>query len=181
MNRCSALPESRTHSILRCMNVKYSLDEVFEIAIKIEENGAAFYRRAAELQTDPEFVGVLKDLAGMEDDHKATFENMRKSANTEKTVDNAFDPYLESVTYLQSTADAHGGEGSVSLRASLTGDESLQDILRTAVGLEKDSIIFYLGIKDCVTGEDSLNKVDAIIAEEKSHLTTLATLQRKLA
>ncbi len=162
------------------MSVKYNLDEIFEIAIRIEENGAAFYNKASSLQADPKTAGILQDLAGMEDDHKATFQNMRSAANTESTVDSEFDPYLESVTYLHTAADAHGGEGSVSVTASLTGDESLKDILQTAVGLEKDSIVFYLGIRNNVANKADVEKIDEIISEEKDHLTTLASLRKRL-
>ena len=48
--------------------------------------------------------------------------------------------------YLAAMADTMGGEGSPSVADSLTGDETLEEILRTAVGLEKDSILFYLRI-----------------------------------
>lgn len=35
------------------MMYNFNAAEVFKVAIRIEENGAKFYRRAAELQTDP--------------------------------------------------------------------------------------------------------------------------------
>ena len=34
------------------MSYEYNAEEVFEMAIQIEANGAKFYRRAAELQKD---------------------------------------------------------------------------------------------------------------------------------
>ncbi|MFW6151540.1 MAG: ferritin-like domain-containing protein [Verrucomicrobiota bacterium] len=163
------------------MNAKYNIDEIFEIAIKIEENGAAFYRKAASLQEDDETAGVLRDLAGMEEDHKANFQNMRAAANTEATVETEFDPYLESLTYLNATADAHGGEGSVSQTAALTGNESLEDILQTGIGLEKESILFYMGIRDNMAAGTDIGKLNEIISEEKNHLATLAALRKKLA
>jgi len=56
----------------------------------------------------------------------------------------------------------------------------MEDILRIAIGLEGKSIMFYLGIKDMVPEKLGSTKVDAIIAEEKSHIVVLAAELRKL-
>ena len=55
----------------------------------------------------------------------------------------------------------------------LTGQESLPDILRTAIGLEKDPIVFYLGIKRAVAGKKGRERVEAIITEEMGHIVLL--------
>ena len=55
----------------------FDVEEVIEIACQIERNGAAFYRRAAELVDSQESKAFLVQLAEMEDNHEITFENMR--------------------------------------------------------------------------------------------------------
>ena len=45
-------------------------------------------------------------------------------------------------------------------------------MLRTAIGLEKDSIVFYAGIGQAVPG-DGKARIDAIFREELSHITPL--------
>ena len=55
----------------------------------------------------------------------------------------------------------------------LTGRESLEEILQTAIGLEKDSITFYLGIREMVPEKLGKDKVDRIIKEEMSHVVML--------
>mgnify|MGYP001812453018 FL=1 len=52
-------------------------DEMFQMATKIEENGARFYHRAAELQSDPQNREMLEKLGTMENLHKQTFEKIR--------------------------------------------------------------------------------------------------------
>ena len=77
-------------------------------------------------------------------------------------------------------ADTLGGEGSPTVADALTGKETLEDILRTALGLEKDSILFYLGVKDMVPPNYGQEKIDEIIREEKRHVAQLAGLLRKV-
>ena len=47
----------------------FNAEEIFKIAMRIEENGAAFYRKAADLQADAENKKLLLQLAVMEDGH----------------------------------------------------------------------------------------------------------------
>ena len=70
-------------------------------------------------------------------------------------------------------ADSHGGEGDPKAADKLSGDESLADILKIAIGLEKESILFYLGLRDMVPERLGQDKVDAIVKEERSHVATL--------
>ena len=77
-------------------------------------------------------------------------------------------------------ADTMGGEGSPSVADSLTGDETLEEILRIAVGLEKDSILFYLGLKDMITQQSGKDRIGEIIKEERRHVFQLSNLVEKL-
>jgi len=163
------------------MAIRFNADEVFEMAEKIEVNGAAFYRRAAALHAqDKESVAFLTRLAEMEDEHRATFAAMRAELPERLREETAFDPYLEAGLYLNAMADSHGGEGTPAAADSLTGKESMTDVLRIAIGLEEKSIVFYLGIQDMVPEKLGKDKIGRIIAEEKSHMVTLAGELKKV-
>jgi len=56
----------------------------------------------------------------------------------------------------------------------LTGREKAEDIFRMAIGLEKDSIVFYLGMKDAVPERLGRSKIDRIIKEEMVHIAILS-------
>jgi len=158
------------------MGIRFSADEVLKMAERTEANGAAFYRRAAELRagTDAAVVETFKRLAEMEDDHERTFAEMRAGLPNRMREPMAADPYMEAHFYLSTMADQHGGEGHPSAAAAMTGQESLPDLLRTAIGLEEKSIAFYLGLRDMVSDRQGKDRVDAIIDEEKSHIAILA-------
>ena len=50
----------------------------------------------------------------------------------------------------------------------------MQAILKAAILAEKDSIVFYLGMKDLVPGELGQSHLDNIIKEEMSHINLLS-------
>ena len=156
------------------MGMKFNADEVLEMAVKIEQSGAVFYRTAAEKKKDAEGIDFLKELAVMEDEHEKTFQQMRDDLSDDEKAENTYDPAGEISMYLEAMADAHGGEGSPKAADSLTGNESLAEILDIAIGLEKESILFYIGLQDMVPERLGRDKIANIIAEERSHITTLA-------
>jgi rubrerythrin len=162
------------------MRYDFNADDMFEVAIRIEENGARFYRKAAEGQSVAENKALLEKLAGMEDHHKSTFEKMRSHLSQAEKTTTVFDPLDESSQYLKVMADTHGGEGSPAAADALTGKETISDIIDTAIGLEKESILFYLGLKDMVPPKYGQAKLDNIINEERKHIVQLTAFQRKL-
>ena len=154
------------------MSISFNADEIFEMAEEIERNGARFYRKAAET-ADGDTKKMFLDFAVMEDGHEATFAAIRKELNESESMQTSFDPDGEAALYLQSMADAYGSEGKVSVDESLTGCESCEEIVTIAIGAEKDSVAFYVGLKDIVPDRLGKDKVDGIIKEELAHITTL--------
>ena len=162
------------------MAYDFNVNEVFEMAIQIEANGANFYRKAADLQQDPDNKAFLEKLARMEDKHKATFEAMRKDISEGEKQQTVFDPANELSMYLKAMADNHGGEGDPDVVESFTGEEPIEEIINTAIGLEKESILFYLGLKDLVPAKYGHEKLDNIIKEEKLHIAQLNGFLKKV-
>jgi rubrerythrin len=162
------------------MAYDFNVNEVFEMAIQIEANGANFYRKAADLQQDPDNKAFLEKLARMEDKHKATFEAMRKDISEGEKQQTVFDPANELSMYLKAMADNHGGEGNPDVVESFTGEEPIEEIINTAIGLEKESILFYLGLKDLVPAKYGHEKLDNIIKEEKLHIAQLTGFLKKI-
>lgn len=158
------------------MAIGFNVDEVLEMAIRIEENGAAFYRKAAGLQSDAKNRDFLEKLAVMEDGHKATFTEIRNTLTDKEKGGKIFDPQDELSLYLSAMADTHGGEGSPSAADSLTGAETMEEIVTTAIGLEKESVLFYLGLKDMVPPKYGQDRIDHIIMEERGHIVQLTSL-----
>lgn len=160
------------------MSITFNAFEIFEMAEQIERNGVKFYRKAAKGVSDKDTRQMLLDLATMEAEHEETFAGMRKQLSDEERELRVFDPDNEIVLYLQAMADGHVFDLKKDPSSELTGTESVEDILKLAIEAEKDSIVFYLGLKDFVPVRAGKDKVEAIIKEEMGHIVVLS---RKMA
>lgn len=150
------------------MMYDFSADDIFEMAEKLEQNGATFYRNAAGQVADEASKAFLEGLAVMEDQHEETFKQMRAQLSTAEKQSTVFDPDGESALYLRALADTRVFfEKEIDLTA-------MKEILKSAIEAEKDSIVFYLGMRDMVPDEKGQKRLDAIIKEEMSHIRTLS-------
>jgi len=165
------------------MPVKFNADEVFQIAEQIERNGMRFYRKAADSASDKNTRQMLLEMAEMEAGHLTTLEHMRRYLTSREKVATVFDPDNKATHYLRTMADAHGSEGKKSPTQELTGSESIEEILKIALNAEKDSVIYYFGLRAFVPPRAGRDKIEAIINEEINHITTLnkmlASVQKK--
>ena len=156
------------------MSITFNADEIFEMAAQIERNGARFYRRAAKGAAASSTGELLLRLAAMEEDHEKTFVAMRAELTEQERRPTVYDPDGVAAGYLQAMADGKVFDQTADPSKSLTGQESNEQILRTAVGLEKDSIVFYLGMKEIVPERLGKDKLDTIIQEEMGHIVDLS-------
>ena len=150
------------------MGIDFNADEIFEIAEQIERNGAKFYRTVAENVTDADKRKILINLAEMEDEHEQTFKTMRSELSQDEKVVTTFDPEGESERYLRALA------GTRVFYENEIDTTSFEEILKAAISAEKESIVFYLGMKAVVPAHLGKEKLDVIIKEEMGHISLLS-------
>jgi len=155
------------------MAATFNADEIFEMAEQIERNGARFYRRAADGIKEPKSHHLLLTLAAMEDEHLETFAAMRAEL-AEGAWDVHFDLDDQAGMYLRAMANGHVFDLKADPAERLTGKESAEDILHIAIGLEKDSLVFYQGIREMVPEQSGRGKIDRIITEEMRHIADMS-------
>jgi rubrerythrin len=160
------------------MSVAFNADEIFEMAEQIERNGARFYREVAAKAPDRKMKEMFLNLATMEDGHLRTFQQMRQGLSEQEKDGTTFDPDNEAALYLQAMADTKGFEGMRSATQKLTGKESMEELFEVAIEAEKNSVLFYVGLKGMVAERAGRDKVESIIREEVGHA---AQLRRQLA
>ncbi|MDP8255254.1 MAG: ferritin family protein [Candidatus Alcyoniella australis] len=159
---------------------KYNAEEILEIACQIERNGARYYRRAAQMSDNPEISRMLLHLASMEDDHETAFERMK--ADSSLLAELLGFPDDQASLYLQAVAGGYLIPIDKDPSEQITPQTTIEQVLQTAIVLEKDSIVFYQGLKQAVSQELGKNKIDAIIHEEMMHAALLgAKLQILMA
>ncbi len=155
------------------MEKRFSLDEVLEMAEELERNGAAFYRLAADTIGDSHMRTLLRDLAAWEEEHQKIFARMRAGLTGEQRSAEALDPKDKKTLYLRAMVDGNVFDLKSDPAELLKGKTTAEDILQIAVGKEKDSVLFYLGLKDFLPNAQERASVESIIEEEMGHIAFL--------
>ncbi len=157
--------------------IHFSAKEVLEMAIRIEENGVEFYTQAGNATKSERLKELFIFLSKEEKKHIACFENMDKRVDSDN-FPGRIDPYLEEESlYLKALANSrvftttHEGKRL----ASEVHDEN--DVLQTAINMEKDSILFYYELHNTVRDKDKTT-LQNLIQQEKDHLRKLTELQK---
>jgi len=155
------------------MDATFDAFEVFEIAEQIERNGARFYRKAAQLFDAPAIRNMFLELVNWETKHQEVFRDMKKQLsdkNSELPTAGAQDAMF--------TPKAMAGLAVFGIKPDpadeLTGRESIVDVLKKAVKKEKDSIVYYTGLREFVSPQQGKDKIDDIIKEELRHIRILS-------
>jgi len=152
----------------------FNAREIFEMAVQIEKNGANYYRLAAEGATDTRTRQLFYDLAAMEDEHKKIFIAMMEELSPQERELTAQDPYGEAVYYLRAMADGQVFDVKADPARLLMEQKTREDILKMAINFEKDSIVFYLSMKELIPQRLGKDKIDSILKEEMSHIILLS-------
>ncbi len=145
----------------------FNANEILQMAEQIEKNGADFYRKSSEKIQDQAGRDLLLNLASMEDQHLGTFAALRKKLTADEKAQTVFDPQGETLGYLKALADS-----KVFFEKTIDTD-SMEGILKEAITAEKDSILFYLGLKDVVPEALGKSRIEQVIKEEMSHINLL--------
>ena len=150
------------------MSYDFNADEVFEMAEQMERNGAQFYRDAAETAADSSNNEMLIGLSKMEEAHEKVATVAYPSAFHIRFQHPVFDPTGEASLYLRALVDSR-----VFFKKEIDVS-SMVEILKSAIEAEKDSIVFYLGMKEMVPEKYGKDKLDKIIKEEMGHIKILS-------
>lgn len=148
----------------------FNVAEILEIAQQIERNGQTFYTRAAEGARSEQQQRLLENLASMEREHERTFGAMQSRLGSAARDGSEMDPQVAS--YLRAIVEGKVFSTQPDLEA-LSG-AGIVSILKTAIELEKDSIVFYLGVEQLVMNAHDVKTIDEIIREELGHVAILS-------
>ena len=163
------------------MAVTFNADEIFEMGIQIENNGKAFYESGAAKVDDAKAKEVLLDLAGKEERHAEIFRTLRAGLPDAAGEPTVFDPEGMAGAYLRAAADTHVFNVHKSVDEVLEGVRTAREVVKLALGFEKDSIVFFLSMKDVVPPTFGRDQIDKLIREEQSHIRDLAAILSELA
>jgi rubrerythrin len=153
----------------------YSLKEILDLAVQMEQAGYDFYTASGEKFAGEIYHETFTFLAEQEKSHKRKFEEMLKHINDIKSEHNEdYYRYMKSL----------GGDRifkRTDLKETFKFVNTPQDALLKGMDDEKNSIFFYNEIKRAYSKDSKETDVlDEIIAEERSHIMKLALIHSKL-
>ena len=151
----------------------FNANEAFEIAKRIEYNGIVYYRKAAEIMKDESSKKLMNELAEMEVVHEQIFAHMQKTLSGEELGETMYDPHDDAYAFLKGMADKYVFNPKEDPLKVLAPGADARTILNGAIQREKDSVIFYEGIKVMVPEKFGRARLDEIIAQEMGHIIIL--------
>ncbi len=157
----------------------FNSGEVFQAAIKIEENGLNFYTKARKAVSDPDIAQLFASLADEEVGHRKYFESLLSEMPEELKRPTVSDPEQEIGMYIEALADQHvfgPGTKQADLPANLA---TVEDALKLAIQFEKDSVVFYLGMQEATCEGKAREVVGLLVREELAHVRRLSLHLKK--
>jgi rubrerythrin len=154
----------------------FEASDIVEFAIRIEENGANFYRFAVQIAKDESTKNLFEQLANAEIHHKKIFEKI--FAAMDKTAPpEGYDG--EYAAYLHNYVDNAIIFKKDALDKELSKVKDTLSALDFALQREMDSILYYHEIKQLVPVHEHAT-VDKIIEEERKHVAMLSGMKQRL-
>jgi len=158
------------------MSVLFTAAEIVTMAIEAEKNGLAFYQAMVSKATDENVRNIFAFLAKEEAEHESSFQALLEDL---PPVDMSHTDEAEYHNYLNAFASTRIFKPDVNideLVQTVTNDIEAVDI---AIGVEKESILFYYELREKVQSEGR-GTINEIIKEEKIHLARLVQLREAL-
>jgi rubrerythrin len=145
----------------------FEIREILDLAIRLEKNGEATYRKAIQSCSDENLKAMLGWMAAEEAEHGAWFSKLKIDLDT-----GSKNPVLEEMSR-QLFEDLVGGQ-SFSLRGvDFDKVADPDELISIFVEFEKDTILFYEMIAPFIEDGETRTHLDAIIAEENRHIKRL--------
>ncbi|OPX18294.1 hypothetical protein BXT86_01965 [candidate division WOR-3 bacterium 4484_100] len=150
-------------------------DEIFQFAIRIEENGEKFYRAMADKFDDPKLKETFSYLADEEIKHKRLYEDMATTVEKYEPFETYPEEYF---AYMRAYADTIiFSPDKIEEKIEKISDPG--SALEFAIATELDSILYYQEVKNLVS-EKRRSVIDKIVDEERRHFVKLTDLKKEL-
>ncbi|MDH5720440.1 MAG: ferritin family protein [Spirochaetia bacterium] len=154
----------------------YSADEIFQFAIRIEENGRKFYLEMAEkFKSNEKIHALFQELSKQEVEHAIAFETILKSFQDYFSSGSYPEEYF---TYLRAYANNSIFSEEI-LKEEKAKISDLKSAFDFAIRRELESISYYNELKNLVSPEDK-DKIEQIIEEERKHFLRLNKQKQEL-
>ncbi|MEI7641096.1 MAG: ferritin family protein [bacterium] len=147
----------------------YSISEVLNFALKMEEHGEKFYEYAAENIKHKDLQKVFSALALEEKHHAAVFEKMLAETAHTKILRVGAADYVHYLARHIETKSVYKKKDFEAIKGKM---KSITDVIVFAMDREINSVVYYSEMKKHLA-EKNYAIFDKIINEEIKHFTKL--------
>ncbi len=152
---------------------KFTIREVLEQAVQTERLGYQFYTSmAGRFRKEERLAKLFTTLAEKELRHEKTYSELKDMIG-----DSEPDGWEEIAQYLRAIVESEFFLGKNKSLPSMDGIKTAADAVNYALGFEKETLLYFYGVRDAVKEKDV---VDEVINEEKSHIMWLNAFKSTL-
>jgi rubrerythrin len=145
----------------------FEIKEILELAIQLEKNGEATYRKAMASSSDASVNALLQWMADEEVSHREWFAALK--SDLDRGVKN---PFIEEMSR-QVFTDLVGGQSFSLKEVDFAKVGSTHALFSIFIEFEKDTILFYELIAPFIEDAETRGHLQRVIAEENRHIDRL--------
>ena len=148
--------------------IMFTLNDLFDIAIKMEENGHAVYLKALKQVNNRDIESLVQWMADEENRHKSWFQEQKDRLSAGSRDLNVM---------LPGVIQEMMGDKSLSLcELDFSKITTPLQMLETFIMFENDTILFYQFLEAFVESESVKAGLHKIIAEETAHVDKISEM-----
>jgi rubrerythrin len=153
----------------------FSVREVVEMAVRTEKLGQEFYSGMAEKFKDHERLrDLFTMLATMEKKHERIFSGLMGKVSGDEPEE-----WVEAQNYFRAMMESEFFLGAGKSLPNLDHVKGVAEAADFAIGFEKESALFFVGMKSAVADADR-PVIEEIIEEETRHIAILQKFRESL-
>ena len=149
----------------------FEIKEILELAIRLEKNGEATYRKAMASCSDESMNALLQRMADEEVSHREWFAALK--SDLDSGVKN---PFIEEMSR-QVFKDLVGGQSFSLKEVDFSKVGSTHELISIFIEFEQDTVLFYELIAPFIEDEQTRGHLQRVIAEENRHIDRLRELK----
>ncbi len=148
----------------------FTLADICNIAIQIEKNGAETYSNASKSAKNPELAKALAWMAEEEEKHAQWFESIK--SDKELTAEQMKMEAVGKSLLLEIVKS-----NTFSLDSKVLKDTTeMSELFAQSIEFEQDTILFYEILLDLLDSDETIEKLEFIIREERNHIKNLEVM-----
>lgn len=148
----------------------FSVQDILDIAIRLENNGEKTYRDARQHTPDEQLKALLDWIAREEHNHARWFTELKNR------LARGEDHHLVAEMSRALAEDVVKGQAFSLQEVDFKAIDTPEKMIRTFIGFEDDTIAFYEILKTLISEPGTASQLEQIIAEEKKHMATFRDL-----